>query len=99
MYVLSWFDNRTLIACDFIVALAFAVVFFSMKRSYPNLRGINTIAISFLLGVPGAFLIAARGSVPHFDSVTIANCFVFGSFIFLYRGILRFSPSRPPARL
>ena len=99
MYVLSWFDNRTLIACDFIVALAFAVVFFSMKRSYPNLRGINTIAISFLLGVPGAFLLAARGSVPYFVSVTIANCFVFGSFIFLYRGILRFIGSRRSALL
>ena len=99
MYVLSWFDNRTLIACDFIVALAFAVVFFSMKRSYPSLRGINTIAISFLLGVPGAFLLAARGSVPYFVSVTIANCFVFGSFIFLYRGILRFIGSRRSALL
>jgi diguanylate cyclase (GGDEF)-like protein len=99
MYVLSWFDNRTLIACDFIVALAFAVVFFSMKRSYPNLRGINTIAISFLLGVPGAFLLAARGSVPYFISVSVANCFVFGSFIFLYRGILRFIGSRRSALL
>jgi diguanylate cyclase (GGDEF)-like protein len=97
MYVLSWFDNRTLIACDFMLALAFAVVFFTMKRSYPNLRGINTIAISFLLGVPATLLLASRGSIPYFVSVTIANCFVFGSFIFLYRGILRFIGSRRTA--
>ena len=94
MQVLSWFDNRTLIACDFMLAVAFAVVFFTMKRSYPNLRGINTIAISFLLGVPGTFLIASRGSIPEFLSVTVAHCFVFGSFVFLYRGILRFLGSR-----
>jgi diguanylate cyclase (GGDEF)-like protein len=94
MQVLSWFDNRTLIACDFMLAVAFAVVFFSMKRSYPNLRGINTIAISFLLGVPGTFLIASRGNIPDFLSITVAHCFVFGSFVFLYRGILRFLGSR-----
>ncbi len=97
MYVFSWLDNRTLIACDFMLAIAFAAVFFGMKRSYPNLHGINTIAISFLLGVPGTFLLAQRGSVPNFVSITMAHCFVFGSFIFLYRGILRFIGSRRTA--
>ena len=41
MDVISWLDNRTLIACDFMLAIAFAIVFFSMKRSYPILRGIK----------------------------------------------------------
>jgi diguanylate cyclase (GGDEF)-like protein len=97
MYVFSWLDNRTLIACDLMLAAAFSVVFFSMKRTYPNLRGINTIAISFLLCVPGTFLIASRGSIPYFISVVLANIFVFGSFVFLYRGILRFIGSRRTA--
>ena len=94
MYVFSWLDNRTLIACDFMLAVAFAVVFFCLKRTYPILRGINTIGISFLLGVPGTFLLASRGYIPFFLSVTVANSFIFGSFIFLYRGILRFLGSR-----
>jgi diguanylate cyclase (GGDEF)-like protein len=94
MDLLSWFDNRTLISCDFLLAAAFAIVFFGMKKAYPNLRGINTIAISFLLGVPGSFLIASRGSIPNFLSVVIAQGFVLGSFLFLYRGILRFLGSR-----
>ena len=94
MYVFSWLDNRTLIACDFMLAVAFAVVFFCLKRTYPILRGINTIGISFLLGVPGTFLLASHGYIPHFLSVTVANSFIFGSFIFLYRGILRFLGSR-----
>ena len=97
MHVLEWFDNRTLIACDFIVSFAFALVFFAMKRSYPALRGINTIAFSFLLGVPATLLLSSRGSVPYFVSVTVANCFLFGSFVFLYRGILRFIGSRRTA--
>jgi diguanylate cyclase (GGDEF)-like protein len=79
------------------LAVAFSIVFFTMKRSYPNLRGINTIAVSFLLCVPGTFLIASRGSVPYFLSVVIANMFIFGSFVFLYRGILRFIGSRRTA--
>jgi diguanylate cyclase (GGDEF)-like protein len=99
MQVLGWVDNRTLIACDLIVSIAFALVFFGMKRSYPNLRGINTIAISFLLGIPATFLLASRGSVPYFVSVTVANCFLFGSFVFLYRGILRFIGSRRSATI
>lgn len=94
MHVFQWLDNRTLIVCDLMLAVTFAIVFFSMKRAYPILRGINTIAVSFLLGVPGTFLLAARGAVPYFVSVFIANCFLFGSFVFLYRGILRFLGSR-----
>jgi diguanylate cyclase (GGDEF)-like protein len=79
------------------LALAFSLAFFGMKRTYPSLRGINTIAISFMLCVPGTFLIAERGSIPYFISVVIANIFVFGSFVFLYRGILRFIGSRRSA--
>jgi hypothetical protein len=83
MYVFSWLDNRTLIACDLMLALAFAFVFFGMKRSYPNLRGINTIAISFLLGVPGHLSTCVPAEpFQSFLSVTIAHTFVFGSFIF-----------------
>jgi len=94
MHVFSWFDNRTLIFCDFLLAVAFAIVFFGMKRAYPNLRGVSMIAISFLLGIPGAFLLALRGAIPYFVSVLLANSFVLASFVFLYRGILRFLGSR-----
>jgi diguanylate cyclase (GGDEF)-like protein len=99
MHYISWLDNRTLIACDLMLSAVFAVLFFGMKRTYPNLRGINTIAISFLLFVPGTMLIVSRGTIPNFISVTLANCFVFGSFVFLYRGILRFIGSRSSAFL
>jgi diguanylate cyclase (GGDEF)-like protein len=94
MYDFSWLDNRTLIFCDFLLAVAFAVVFFGMKRTYPSLRGVYTIAISFVLGVPGTFMLAERGSVPYFVSAIVANCFMLASFVFLYRGILRFLGSR-----
>jgi len=99
MQFLSWFDNGTLMACDFMLATIFAVVFFSMRRGYPTLRGIGSIAISFLLGIPGTILIVSRGDIPYFLSVMVANAFVFGSFVFLYHGVLRFIGSRKSAVL
>jgi diguanylate cyclase (GGDEF)-like protein len=98
MHVLSWFDNRTLIACDLLLATIFAIVFFSMRRVYPTLRGIGSIAASFLLGVPGTFLmVSSTGSASDFVTVVVTVSFIFGSFIFLYRGILRFIGSRRSA--
>src|ERR1700679_107911 len=98
MHVLSWFDNRTLIACDLLLATVFAVVFFSMKRVYPTLRGVGSIAASFLLGVPGTFMmVSSSSSVTRFLTVMLAVSFIMGSFIFLYRGILRFIGSRRSA--
>jgi diguanylate cyclase (GGDEF)-like protein len=94
MHVFSTLDGRTLLACDFILATAFSVVFFAMKRTYPALRGIKTIAISFLLGIPASCLLASWGVAPRAITISVAYCFVFASFIFLYRGILRFIGSR-----
>jgi diguanylate cyclase (GGDEF)-like protein len=79
------------------LSATFALLFFGVKRTYPNLRGISNIAISFLLFVPATLFIFSRGTFPKFVSVTVANCFVFGSFVFLYRGILRFIGSRRSA--
>jgi diguanylate cyclase (GGDEF)-like protein len=99
MTILSWFDNRTLIACEFMLAVLFTVVFFGLRRIYPNLRGVSSIAFSFLFGVPGSVLLASRGTVSYFASVMVANAFVLGSFILLYRGILRFIGSRSDSSL
>jgi len=76
------------------LASLFTVIFFGMKRVYPNLRGVNTIAFSFLFGVLGTLLLGSRGSISYFASVIVANSFIFGSYIFLYRGVLRFIESR-----
>jgi diguanylate cyclase (GGDEF)-like protein len=97
MYVLSWLDNRTLIACDLMLAVAFAIIFFALMRAYPDLRGINSVAISFLLWVPGILLTFSRGAIRYSLSVIALNCFLLGSFVFLYRGILRFIGSNKSA--
>jgi diguanylate cyclase (GGDEF)-like protein len=94
MHVFSWLDGGTLIACDLMLAVAFAIVFFGMRRSYPNLRGMNSIGISFLMFVSGIFLAVTSTPIPWFVSGAVAICCIFASFVFLYRGILRFIGSR-----
>jgi diguanylate cyclase (GGDEF)-like protein len=94
MQVLPWFDNRTLITCDLLLATIFAIVFISTQRVYPHLRGVRSIATGFLLGIPGAALLAFRGNIPYFLSVVVGSGCVLGSFLALYRGILRFLESR-----
>jgi diguanylate cyclase (GGDEF)-like protein len=94
MSILSWFDNRTLIACQCLLATLFTVVFFGMRRLYPTLRGVNSIAFSFLFGIPATILLAGRGNIPLFVSVMVANTFTLAAFIFFYRGILQSLNSR-----
>ncbi len=99
MLSLLWFDNRTLIACQCLLAVVFTIAFLGMKWLYPGLRGVRSIALSFLLGIPGTILLASRGHISFFVSVMVANSFVFASFLLLYRGILRFAGSRRPIYL
>jgi diguanylate cyclase (GGDEF)-like protein len=96
MSLISWFDNRTLFACQTLLAIVFTFVFFGVRRTYPELRGVVSVALSFLFGIPGAFLLSSRGALPDLASAVIANTFVFAAFTLLYHGILRFLGNRRP---
>jgi diguanylate cyclase (GGDEF)-like protein len=76
------------------LAITFSIVFFGMRRSYPNLRGMNNIGISFLMFVSGIFLAVSSTRLPWFVSAAAAIACIFASFVFLYHGILRFIGSR-----
>src|SRR5258708_1919391 len=94
MSLLSWFDNRTLLACQMLLAMVFPLVFFGVRRIYPDLRGVASVALSFLFGIPATFLLSSSGVLPYFVSTVIATCFIFTSFTLLYHGILRFLGSK-----
>ncbi|WP_263368444.1 GGDEF domain-containing protein [Edaphobacter bradus] len=90
MLLVSWFDNRTLFSCQFILAAVFAVLFISMRRTYPAFRGIGSVAASFLLGVPGVLLLYMSGVIPDLLSTTVPGLLILASFTLFYRGLLRF---------
>jgi diguanylate cyclase (GGDEF)-like protein len=88
--LLTWFDSRSLFGCQCLLATLFAVVFFWMSRVYPAIRGIRSIAIAFLLGVPSTFLLLARGHISDFLSIVVANLLAAITFTLLYDGVTLF---------
>ena len=90
MFLLSWFDNRTLFSCQFILAIIFSILFFSMRRTYPSFRGIGSVALSLLLAVPGVLLLYMQGIVPDLVSTTLAALLILSSFALFYRGVIQF---------
>jgi diguanylate cyclase (GGDEF)-like protein len=95
MSLLSWFDNRTLYACQCMLAVMFAVIFLWMNHAYPSVRGLRSIICAFLVGIPCTFLLLSRGHIPDFLSVIVADLLSSLCFVLLYDGIVRFLGGQP----
>jgi diguanylate cyclase (GGDEF)-like protein len=87
---LSRFDSRTLFGCQALLAILFAAVFFWMRHAYPALRGIRSVAVSFLLGIPATFLLLARGNISDLLSINLADLLITATFVLLYDGVVLF---------
>jgi diguanylate cyclase (GGDEF)-like protein len=95
---LSILDSRNVLACQLLLAAVFAIVFLCMRRAYPQIRGLGSIAAGFLFSAPGVLLIALRGSISDFVSIVLANTLILCSYLYFYVGILRFlRPQRKPS--
>ncbi len=90
MSILSRLDIRTILACQLLLSIAFAFVFFAMMWAYRQFRGIGSIATGFLLSAPGVLLISLRGSISGFASIVLANALILSAYLYFYLGVLRF---------
>jgi diguanylate cyclase (GGDEF)-like protein len=90
---LSLFDNRTLLASNFIVAAVFAVIFFGVTRVFPYVRGMRSIALSYLLVMPACVLLGAQREIPYFVSVIPANLLLMLAIYAMCDGIAQFCDS------
>ena len=88
MSIFPSFDNRTLLSCELLLAVSFAITFLAIRRAYPDLRGVSSIASGFLLGIPGLILLLSQGTLRPLASVVAANTLIFISFILFCSGIL-----------
>jgi len=86
----AWVDNRTLLACQCMMIAVFSVMMVGLRSLYPGLRGISSIAIGFMFGVPATLLLSLHGLVPSLISVIGGGASLCLSTIFLYRGIRQF---------
>ena len=69
-----------------------------IHRSTPGLRGVQQIVYGYAAFATGAELLALRGLIPDFFSITVANCILVLINVFLYWGIAELLHLRRPQR-
>lgn len=69
-----------------------------IHRSTPGLRGVQQIIYGYAAYAAGLELIALRGSIPDFLSITVANCLLILINVYLYWGIADLLHLRRPQR-
>jgi diguanylate cyclase (GGDEF)-like protein len=95
---LSWMDNRTLFACQTLLALVYAVAFLGVRQMNRHLPGTGFFALGFFSGFLGCTLTVMRGRVPSFVSIVVEHFLIFSAFALFYRGVLLFFRSRRTTR-
>jgi diguanylate cyclase (GGDEF)-like protein len=92
-------DNRTLFACQTLLAMVYAIAFLGMRRMYRHLPGTGSFALGFFSGFLGCIVIIVRASIPNFAAVVVEHFLIFTAFVLFYRGILLFFHSPRTTRL
>jgi diguanylate cyclase (GGDEF)-like protein len=69
-----------------------------IHRSTPGLRGVHQIVYGYAAFATGAELLALRGLIPDFFSITVANSILILINVFLYWGIAELLHLRRPQR-
>src|SRR3984893_9998615 len=89
-------DVGTLLGCQIVLTLIYAIVFCSMKINYPYLRGAGSVACAFFLATIANLLLLFSGSLPNFLSIVVSHCLLLSAFVLFYTGVLHFfkSPRR-----
>ena len=86
-------DIGTLLGCQIVLTLIYAVVFCSMKIIYPYLRGAGAVAFAFFIATIGNVLLLLSGSIPNFLSIAVSHCLLLSAFVLFYTGVLHFFKS------
>jgi diguanylate cyclase (GGDEF)-like protein len=86
-------DVGTLLGCQIVLTLVYALVFCCMKVFYPYLRGAGSVAYAFFLATIGSVLLLLSGSIPNILSIGVAHCFLLSAFVLFYTGVLHFFKS------
>jgi hypothetical protein len=96
MSFISSVDVGTLLGCQIVLTLVYAIVFCCMKVIYPYLRGAGSVTLAFFAATIANVLLLLSGSIPAFLSVVVAHCLLLCAFVLFYTGVLHFfkSPRR-----
>ncbi len=96
MSLIDSIDVGTLLGCQIVLTLHYAIVFWCMKSMYPYLRGTGSVAPAFFAATIANILLLLSGSVPVFVSIAVSHCILLSAFTLFYSGVLQFfkSPRR-----
>jgi diguanylate cyclase (GGDEF)-like protein len=93
MSLIASVDVGTLLGCQIVLTLIYAIVFCAMKIIYPYLRGAGSVAFAFFLATIGNLLLVFSGSIPNFLSIAVSHCLLLSAFVLFYTGVLHFFKS------
>jgi diguanylate cyclase (GGDEF)-like protein len=96
MSFIASIDVGTLLGCQIVLTLIYAIVFCCMKSMYPYLRGAGSVALAFFAATVANILLLLADSVPPFVSIVLSHCLLLSAFALFYAGVLHFfkSPRR-----
>jgi diguanylate cyclase (GGDEF)-like protein len=93
MSFIASIDVGTLLLCQIVLTMAYAIVFCCMKGLYPHLRGAGAVAIAFFAATIANVLLLFSDSVPLAVSVALSHCLLLSAFVLFYTGVLHFFKS------
>ena len=93
MSFISSVDVNTLLGCQIVLTLAYAIVFYVMRSMYPYLRGAGAVALSFSVATLANILMLMSASIPPFLSIILSHCLLLSACVLFYTGIVRFFKS------
>ncbi len=94
MHLIASVDIGTLLGCQIVLTLVYAIVFCCMKAIYPYLRGAGSVALAFFAATIANILLLLSGSVSPFLSIVVAHCLLLSAFVLFYTGVLHFFKSQ-----
>jgi len=86
-------DVSTLLGCQIVLTVVYAIVFCCMKIFYPYLRGAGSVALAFFVATIANLLLVFSGSLPIFLSIAVSHCLLLSAFVLFYTGVLHFFKS------
>jgi diguanylate cyclase (GGDEF)-like protein len=95
----SVLDPRSIIMLAGLMGLVMSVVVFFMRRAYPaSIRGLRQWAWAPMVAFASTMLFAARGVIPDFFTIVVANMVLFQACVLYYAGSQQFLFGRSDTR-
>lgn len=93
---MSVIDPRTILLLTGIMGGLMSLVLYALKRNYPaSIKGLGEWSAALLLLFVGGMLVAGRGKLPNFVSISVSSFLLWCGLYLAYVGTQRFFGVRP----